>query len=172
MAYDYTKVMEAINRKKFSALPDLGVERTPKPEKRTLVGSTLPAPSKPIAPKGKRGKRLEKGDKAARKAVFELAATCEVCELAGAPDKQTRTGNDEWAHVHGRVTHKGGGERWSENRRQDPRYQCRLCPTHHDWHHGKGNHSLGIRVTVLETKHKHHFTVDGINEYTKEFTKV
>jgi hypothetical protein len=163
MAYDYTKAMEAITRKKFSALPDLGVERTPKAEKRTLVGSTLPAPSKPIAQKGKRGKRLEKGDKKARIDVMQRDPACVVCELFGVPDVITRNGSDEWAHVHGRNTHKG------VDVRQDPRYQVRLCPSHHDQHHGKGSHSLGIRVTVLETKYRHSFTIDGVLEESKEY---
>jgi hypothetical protein len=138
-----------------------------KAPKRKASGSTLAAPSKPLAPKGKRGKRLEAGDKQARRAVFEAAVMCEVCELAGVPSVETRSGPDEWAHVHGRLTHEGGGAK-----RQDPRFQCRLCPTHHDWHHGKGNHSLGIRVTTKETLYKHHFTVDGHHEYEKVFRQV
>jgi hypothetical protein len=134
-----------------------------KAPKRTLPGSTLAAPSKPIAPKGKRGKRLEAGDKQARIDVMQRDPMCVACELFGVPDVITRDGQDEWAHVHGRNTHKG------VDVRQDPRYQVRLCPSHHDWHHGKGNHSLGIRVTILQTKYRHHFIVDGVLEDTKEY---
>jgi hypothetical protein len=134
-----------------------------KAPKRTLPGSTLAAPSKPIAPKGKRGKRLEAGDKQARIDVMSRDAMCVVCELFGAPQNETRTGPDEWCHIHTRRSHKG------VDVRQDPRYQVRMCPTHHDWHGGRGNHSLGIRVTVLETKYRHHFIVDGVIEDTKEY---
>jgi hypothetical protein len=161
MAYDYKAAMEAIERKKFSKLPNM--ERTPKAEPRKLVNSTLPAPSKPIAPKGKRGKRLEKGDRQARIDVMQRDAACVACELFGVPDVITRNGNDEWCHVHPRRTHKG------VDVRQDPRYQVRMCPTHHDWHGSRGNHSLGIRVTVLETKYRHTFTVDGVIEDSKEY---
>jgi hypothetical protein len=155
MAYDYKAAMEAINRKKFSALPDLGVERTPKAEKRTLVGSSLPAPSKPIAQKGKRGKRLEKGDKVTRKEVKERDQYCVACDLFGQPEKTLMDGPDHWAHVHGRDTHKGGDVR------NHPAYSVRLCPTHHLWHHKRGSHTLGIRVVPYYKRFKQIFTVDG-----------
>jgi hypothetical protein len=126
-----------------------------KAPKRTLPGSTLPAPSQSMATKGKVAKRHEKGDKATRKFVKERDQHCVVCELFGVPEKTLMDGPDHWAHVHGRVTDKG------VDVRQHPAYSVRLCPTHHLWHHKRGTHTLGIRVVPTGKRFKQIFTVDG-----------
>jgi hypothetical protein len=128
-----------------------------KPEAKTAHNSTLPAASKPLATKGKRGKRLAADDAAIRKQVFERDPGCVACKLFGAP-VETRSGPDEWAHVHGRLTHQG------VDTRQDPAYSVRLCPSHHDMHHGKGSHTLGIAVYPVGSmgrRWKQVFTIDG-----------
>lgn len=118
--------------------------------------STLAVSKKPIAKFGAKAKREAPAKKAAREAVFARDAMCVVCEMFGKPEKELMSGPDHWAHVHGRTTHKGA------DKVSHPAFSVRLCPTHHQWHHGKGSHSLGIVVTPRGNGFKQHFTVDGV----------